>query len=415
MTSSDSSEQQLENLSGISFPSSVKYTLLEELGRGGMGIVFLAERNACGVEDQVVLKTVISFSEDYIEDLKKEANIATGLRHENIVKTYGLESISSRKLPGTLRGAIDDKEQGAVETVQRMRNRRLEKYKKRSGRPRPRSRSSSSSLRDIFLICMDFVEGMDLGELHREHLSRNLLLPIPIAAFIISRMCRALGYAHPRIIHRDISPENILINRLGVCKLTDFGVAVESDEPVDLIVGKLRYMSPEQIFQQNVDGRSDLFSLGMVAYEILTGVPYLKPPANIDMSQKLLHVRDLLDEPPPPPVEIRPDIPELLSDLVMKMVQSDPVNRFDEAATAGDALEQKYLYAEGFGPTNNSLRSYLDLFESEFQDYTKKQLNQLRFMKNDEQGYSIKRHFRKAAYTDRGLDLLHERSLFPGS
>jgi len=416
MVSSDASKQEIGDLSGLSFPSSVEYTLLKELGRGGMGIVFLGERNACGVEDEVVLKTVLSISQEYIDELKNEANIATGLRHENIVKTYGLECISSNKLPGSLQNTLKDREEGASETIRRMRNHRLEKYKKQADQMRHRSRRRSrSEQRDVFLICMDYVEGMDLGELHKQHLRRNLLIPVPLAAFIISRMCRALAYAHPRIIHRDISPGNILMNRQGVCKLTDFGVAVESDQPVELIVGKFRYMAPEQLRQSSVDGRSDLYSLGLVAYQLLTGIPYYQPPSGFDMTEKLEYVRSLHDEPPPAPNEVRPDVPDLLSKIVTRMIREDPSERFDDASTAGDALEQKYLYAEGFGPTNNSLRAYIDIFESGFKNYSKKQLSQLRFMKRDEKGYEMKRRFDEPSYSQQGLNLLHARGYNPTS
>ncbi len=414
MTTPGGSQSEIGDLSGISFPSSVEYTLHDELGRGGMGIVFLGERNACGVKDQVVLKTVISISPKYIDDLKKEANIATGLRHENIVKTYGLESIPAGKLPTTLQESLDHREQGAAHTVREIRT-----WEPEDGSDSSEAQKQTVEMqdppegRDIFLICMDYVKGLDLDDLHGNHIDRNLLLPVPIAAFIISRMCRALGYAHPRIIHRDISPGNILINNLGVCQLTDFGVAVESDEPVNLIVGKFRYMSPEQIFQEEVDGRSDLFSLGMVAYEILTGIPYFKPPSNLDMAGKLKYVRHLHDDTPPPPAEVRSDIPEILSQIVMKMIRPDPGERFEDAASAGNVLEQQFLYAEGFGPTNNSLRSYMDLFESGFEDYSSQQLSQLRFMQKEEKGYSIKRKFDEEAYSEEGLDLLHDRGLEP--
>jgi serine/threonine protein kinase len=99
-------EQDFDSLKGLEFDSTSTYTLVEEIGRGGMGIVFLAEKHAEGVTDYVVLKTLKTFSPEYIAMLKKEANIATGLRHENIVKTYGLEAVPYGDLPATFTGAV---------------------------------------------------------------------------------------------------------------------------------------------------------------------------------------------------------------------------------------------------------------------------------------------------------------------
>jgi serine/threonine protein kinase len=395
----------------ITFPSSVRYTLKHELGRGGMGIVFKAERNACGVTDEIVLKTVVSISEQYLKRLKKEANIATALRHENIVKTYGLESISVSKLPSGFKNQVEGLESGVRETMQEVRRRRLNKFLDKHDAPGDEVRSDEDAVEEeIFLICMDYIDGMDLFELQTFHLERDLLLPVPLVGFIISRMCRALGYAHDSIIHRDVSPGNILINRHGVCKLTDFGVAVETDEPVNLVVGKAEYMSPEQLRKEQVDQRSDLFSLGVVAYELLTGVRLFEVPDGMETPEKVEYVRQLHGRSFPPPHKLRPEIPEVFSDLVHKMISRDPEDRPPDAVRTGDALEQEYLYAEGFGPTNNSLAAYIELFESGFDSCSEYQYKQLQFL-NTYENSSLRRRLAPEKYTEKGRALIDNREV----
>ncbi len=399
-------QSESNELSEIMFPSSVHYVLKRELGRGGMGIVFLAERNACGVKDQVVLKTVISISEEYLKRLKKEANIATALRHENIVKTYGLESIQLRKLPPSFRDQIGGLESGVRQTLRNVRRRKLNKFLDRNHEKEAKNEG------EIFLICMDYVDGMDLEELHRYHVNRDLLLPVPLVGFIVSRICRALGYAHEHIIHRDVSPGNILINRHGVCKLTDFGVAVEADEPVNIIVGKAEYMSPEQLRKEQVDERSDLFSLGVVAYELLTGIRLFEVPGDMEVPERVDYVRQLHQRSFPPPNRIRPEIPEVFSNLVHRMISNNRDDRPKDAMKTGDILEQEYLYAEGFGPTNNSLASYIDIFESGFETSSDYQINQLKFL-NTYENSTLRRGFHRENFTETGLKMLKNRGIEP--
>lgn len=260
----------------------------------------------------------------------------------------------------------------------------------------------------MYMICMDYVDGLDLGELHDKHIRNDLLLPVPLAAFIVSRICRALGYAHESIIHRDISPENILINTHGVCKLTDFGVAVETDEPVQLLAGKIRYMAPEQVREKNVDDRADIFSLGVVAYEILTGISLFGSHEGDQLTERLENVQQLHRTPPPPPHKVRPDIPETLSGIVMDMLAFDPADRYQEIAEAGNKLEQDYLYAEGFGPTNNSLKAYIRIFRSGYEQYNESQLKQLRFLEEDGK-IKLRRHIQKSEYTRKGWAFLKSR------
>src|SRR4030095_15419096 len=103
----------------------------------------------------------------------------------------------------------------------------------------------ATSEQKLYLMVMDYIEGTDVRTFQNDHYKRDLLLPAPLAAFIVSRVARSLSYAHQTIIHRDISPENLLLNTQGVVKLSDFGVAVEQKEQG--LTGKISYMSPEQI------------------------------------------------------------------------------------------------------------------------------------------------------------------------
>jgi len=403
-------EQDFDSLKGLEFDSTSTYTLVEEIGRGGMGIVFLAEKHAEGVTDYVVLKTLKTFSPEYIAMLKKEANIATGLRHENIVKTYGLEAVPYGDLPATFTGAVQ-----GVSFEQAHRNlhvRRLAGIRRGAFNPNRivirRPTAPPKDDRKLFMLVMDYVEGTDLGDLHHEHISRGLLLPGPLAAFAISRVCRALAYAHETCIHRDVSPENVLVNNQGVVKLSDFGIAVGGAEQCTLFAGKLSYMAPEQLEMQPADSRTDVYALGIVAYQILTGI-LLHPTPRGTFEEQVAYVRRSKAEAPMPPHLVRRDVPEILSAVVMKMIDMDPSRRYWRAEDAGNDLEQKVLYASGFGPTNNSLGAYLTLFDAKFQGATKDQLTQLRFLAGPDAKIHLHRHARAEDFTKAGLDMIKRR------
>ncbi len=405
-----------DSLINVSFASTTTYTFLEEIGRGGMGIVYLGERNSEGVTDYVVLKVLKSRSDDELEVLRKEANVATKLRHENIVKTYGIESIPVSALPREFTGEVESLsyEKEKYERIRRKGRRiRLMGLGRIAPRQAPSRKVISASSKGkgqkrLYMIVMDYIEGTDLATLHREHLNKGLLLPCELTAFIASRMCRALEYAHGYIVHRDISPENILINTQGVAKLSDFGVATPAGQAAAEIAGKLQYMSPEQIRGEPLDGRSDVFSLGLVMFELLTGIPYLYTPSDLPIMQRAKMVKELLDRPIPPPREVIKDVPPVLSAIVGKMLEKDAARRLD-AAAAGTYLEQKFLYEAGFGPTNNSLAAYVDIFEKNFRDYTQDQLRNLSFMRTESGKIRLKRRIERDAYTPLGLEMVARR------
>lgn len=402
--------KEMAGLTGLTFNSSSAYTVVQEIGRGGMGIVFLAEKDCEGVIDYVVLKTIRTLSDEHEASLKREANIATGLRHENIVKTYGLESIGVSDLPDEFRQEInslsfDRAERREVRTV--MPGRRLFNTKQHRRTPlRPALARPKEDDRKLYLMVMDYVEGTDLRTLHFAHLRRRLLVPCPLAAFAISRICRALSYAHQFLVHRDISPENILINNQGVSKLSDFGIAVTGADALQQFAGKLTYMSPEQLARQPVDARSDIFSLGLVLYQVLTGISLHKAPSGLAFEEQLRYVQQRMAIEIPPPHQVREDIPEVLSNMTMRMLAKDLSVRYQRAEDCGNDLEMKYMYAEGFGPTNNSLAAYMTLFEEGFRSHSQDQLRQLKFLKNAEGKIELQRRVSSEEYTQYGREII---------
>jgi serine/threonine protein kinase len=395
------------NLQNISFHSSSTYTFLEEIGRGGMGVVYLAQKFCEDVEDIVVLKTINVMSQEWIERLKKEANIAAALRHENIVRSYGLESLPATLLSGQSGRNRDARPKSSDFGKDLLANIR------RGQTPALEHRetvllddvSTKSEDEKIYLMVMEYVEGMDLSALFERHLDKRFLLPLPISAFIISRICRALAYAHEFIVHRDVSPENILINNQGVARLTDFGIAVGVNQEVHEIAGKIQYMAPEQIIGDVVDNRSDIFSLGLVAYQMATGINlYLPPDAKI--SEQLNYIRNKMREAIVPPHMICRDIPQAYSDIIMRMLAYDPADRYQSIQETGNDIEKKYIYAKGFGPTNNSLEAYVDLFNADFADISPQQEEQLSFMRNDAGELCIDRPINPDIYTEDGFDII---------
>jgi serine/threonine protein kinase len=405
----------VSSLADIVFQSSATFAFIEEIARGGMGIVYLAEKRSEGVSDLVVLKTIRTISDSRIEMLKREANIAAALRHENIVRTYGLEAIPLEMLPAEFQdelnsGATTDARQDTVGkrlmTSLRM---GMTSHLESSGESTMLISHDEYSGKRLYLIVMDYIEGWDLRKIHRKHLRTRALLPVMLNAFIVSRICRALEYAHQYIVHRDLSPENILINQQGVTKLMDFGIAVAADQEVFGLAGKIRYMAPEQVSEAGVDSRADIFALGLVAYHLLTGVSFFLPPKGLNFHEQAVHYEHQLETDIIPPHEICTDIPEVYSNIVMKMLQINPDHRYQSAEEVGSDIEKNFLYASGFGPTNNSLAAYLKIFESGFERCTNQDLEQLAFLTNDCQQYRLKREIRDGLYTDKGKAFIKGR------
>ncbi len=247
-----------------------KYEIIEELGRGAMGVVYKARDPFIG--RLVALKTISPGLLDNPELLKRfyrEAQAAGGLQHPNIVIIYDL-------------GEAD-------------------------GLP---------------YIAMEFLEGESLEKL----IARQSSVPVAQKLNIVMQLCRGLDYAHKRgIVHRDIKPGNIIALHDGMVKVVDFGIVrltSTSMTSTGMVIGTVGYMSPEQIHGEHVDARSDLFSVGVVMYELLT---YKRPFAGPNVTSVLLKI---INEEPPPVNELAPAVSQQLSDIVHRCLRKKPDERF---------------------------------------------------------------------------------------
>ncbi len=195
-------------------------------------------------------------------------------------------------------------------------------------------------------LVMDYVEGTNLGRLlsYIHHLGFGL--PIPLCAYVIACIAAGLDHAHRivdpgtgaplRIIHRDVSPDNILIGVSGEVKITDFGIAHGRGRRTKtmhgVIKGKSGYMSPEQANAHPLDWRSDLFSLGVVFHEMLTRQPLYSADAEFMAMQRIAR------EPAPAPSSLFADVPRELDGIALKALEKDPADRFQSGAAMAHAL-----------------------------------------------------------------------------
>lgn len=248
-----------------------RYELLEKIGEGGMAIVYKAKCHLLNRFVSVkILKDEYSDDRDFVEKFKREATAAASLSDNNIVNIYDVGS------------------QG-----------------------------------DINYIVMEYVKGKTLKQIIRE----NGRLSTPTVINIATQIGKALECAHRNnIVHRDIKPHNILVTEEGLVKVTDFGIAKASNSVTitntSKILGSAHYFSPEQAKGSYVDCRTDIYSLGIVLYEMVTGrVPY---DAESPVSVALKHIQ----EPLVPPKLINEMIPEGLNKLILKAVEKEPIRRY---------------------------------------------------------------------------------------
>jgi serine/threonine protein kinase len=175
-------------------------------------------------------------------------------------------------------------------------------------------------------IVMEYVDGADTL---RSHVAAEQLLPLQRVAEILYQCAKALDYAHRRgVVHRDIKPSNIMLTRDGAVKIGDFGIAQRalSDETQVMgILGSPRYMSPEQLREDDLTQQSDLFSLGIVGYELITGRP---PFVGKTVTQL---ARNILEAAPRAPTTLRPDVPDELGDVILRALEKDLNRRYESA------------------------------------------------------------------------------------
>src|SRR5881394_3746751 len=250
-----------------------RYVIRRRLGSGGMADVYLAEDQELG--RRVALKLLNerhAGDEQFVERFRREAQSAAGLNHPNIVSIF---------------------DRGRAEGT--------------------------------YYIAMEYLEGRTLKEL----LVRNGPTPIPIAIDYARQILGALAFAHRNgIVHRDIKPHNIVVRKDGRLKVTDFGIARSGASQMTeagSIVGTAQYLSPEQARGAPVDARSDLYSLGIVLYEMLTGAVPFTGDTPVEIAMK--HLSTI----PEPPSKLREDVPHDLDAVVLRALAKDPDQRYSSA------------------------------------------------------------------------------------
>jgi len=264
--------------SGASLPPGTllgtRYEILQMLGQGGMGAVYKAKD--LELDRVVALKVIrpeLASQPDILQRFKQELILARQITHRNVIRIFDLSEASGIKF-----------------------------------------------------ITMEFIEGQDLKSL----VAQKGRLSFEEAAQIIEQVCHALEAARAEgVVHRDLKPQNIMVDKQGRASVMDFGIArsVEAGgmTMTGMVVGTPEYMSPEQVMGEHVDVRSDLFTLGVIFYELLTGaVPYRADSMQAAMFKRTREV-------PRPPKEVDPSVPQILSDITAKCLQIDPARRYQSA------------------------------------------------------------------------------------
>ena len=285
------------------------YTLLEHLASGGMAEIFLARYEAPGADGfakPVVLKVLQQRWAEEPEVLAMflaEARLGAELRHPAIVDVHDA-------------GEADG----------------------------------------LRYIVMEHIEGRTLADLVLRSLEVSRPLPPAYAAFLAWQVADGLAYLQDgvlgqgrplEVVHRDLSPANLVVSHAGQTKIIDCGVAQRggpTPAQVTLRPGKVSYMSPEQVLGQPVDGRSDIFALGTILYEIAVGRRLWRGPAAVVMKR-------IVEEPPPPPSSLRRDLPRALDAVTMRALAKRPEDRHPSAAALAEELGR--VVAGAGGPVGN--------------------------------------------------------------
>jgi serine/threonine protein kinase len=310
--------------SGIGDVTFGKYKLVRRLGYGGMAEIFLArQRGPQGFEKKVALKRILPNlcqDEAFVTMFLQEARLAARLSHPNIVQVLDLGQAG-----------------------------------------------------DQYFIALEYVRGLDLRSIVRACAAIDAPMPINIACRIMADICSALSAAHNHrddagniapIVHRDVSPQNILVSTDGVVKLTDFGVAKAADSVHQTDTGSLKgkpsYMSPERILGtcNPLDTRPDVFAVSVVLYEcLINDRPFLR-------ENNTATIQAILSEAPPSPSTRRPEITPRLDAIVLRAMAQDENDRYQDARSLQLELEQ-FLLSGGKSVTSVDvaewLRSFIDL------------------------------------------------------
>ena len=300
-----------------------KYQLLDKIAIGGMAELFRAKLTGVqGFEKLIAVKKILpnlSREANLVTAFIDEAKLAALLHHENIIQIYDF-------------GSMDDQ----------------------------------------YFIAMEYLFGKDLRTITRTARKKDQALGMENILYIVSRICAGLDYSHNlkdlqgkplNIIHRDINPQNILITYEGQVKIIDFGIAKAASHNTqtreNLIKGKLAYMSPEQANGQKIDHRSDIFSTGIILYELLA--------ARRMFSGETMHVLSLVrDAQYDPPEEVIPDLPSKLNAILGRALAKDPDDRYQSAGEMLADIEE-FMFELSLRPNARSFTGYIkELFEEEY-------------------------------------------------
>ena len=275
-----------------------KYQLLERVNIGGMAEIFKSKAFGIeGFERIIAIKRILpNMAEDdeFIKMFVDEARIAVQLTHPNIVQIYELGKFENQ-----------------------------------------------------YYIAMAYVSGKDLRQILDRFRKRKETIPLPAAALIAAKICEGLDYAHRKtdpsgrplnLIHRDVSPQNILVSYEGTVQITDFGIAKAEDRAsktqAGVLKGKFGYMSPEQVRGLETDNRSDVFAVGILLYEMLTGKRLFIGQSDFSTLEKVRNGEV------PPPREHNPDLPEELERIMLKALARDRDERYRWASDLHEELQQ---------------------------------------------------------------------------
>jgi serine/threonine protein kinase len=293
-----------------------KYYLLERINVGGMAEVFKAKAIGVeGFERLVAVKRIlpnIAEDEEFIEMFVDEAKIAVQLTHANIAQIFDLGKVG-----------------------------------------------------DSYFIALEYVHGKDLRAIFNRARNRGEPVPLSMACFTIMKICEALDYAHNKkdptgrplnFVHRDVSPQNMLISYDGDVKVVDFGIAKAAGKAsrtrAGILKGKFGYMSPEQVKGMDIDRRSDVFGVGICLYELLTGERLFAGESDFATVEKVRKV-DIM-----PPSTYNRRIPEELEQIVLKALAGEVDERYQTAMELHEDLES-FTYATGHTFNRKDLGVYM--------------------------------------------------------
>ncbi|MBX3268833.1 MAG: serine/threonine protein kinase [Sandaracinaceae bacterium] len=304
-----------------------KYTLIRQIALGGMAELFLAlQRSVAGFEKLIVVKRVLPHlakDESFIEMLLAEARIAATLNHPNIAQVYDVGRADGR-----------------------------------------------------YYIAMEHVHGEDLRSLVRQMKKKDVTsFPLEHALAIVLGCCAGLAYAHDKrdldgepmgIVHRDVSPQNILVTFTGDVKLVDFGIAKAGrgqmeDTGSGQLKGKVPYMSPEQAQGLQLDNRSDIFSLGIMLFELCTGRRLFRGQNEMET------LRKIVEDEYPRPRDLNPNLSPRLEEIILRSLEKDRTRRYQSARDMQADLED-YIRSEQLKVSALSLGTWIsDLFREKLE------------------------------------------------